>query len=82
MTEDLEYIERYFHNTLSAGEKEVFEKRCENDPEFAREVSLYIKMRAGLKQALKDEKKAEFVKLYQNKEPKTIPVLTPWNSPK
>jgi hypothetical protein len=80
MIEDLEYIERYFLNTLSAGEKEVFEKRCEDDPEFAREVSRYIQMRAGLKQTLIEEKKNEFIKLYRNKEPKTMPVLRPWSS--
>jgi tetratricopeptide (TPR) repeat protein len=80
MIEDLEYIERYFLNTLSAGEKEVFEKRCEDDPDFAREVSRYIQMRAGLKQTLIEEKKNEFIKLYRNKEPKTMPVLRPWSS--
>ena len=52
MSEDLEYIERYFLGNLSAGEKEIFEKRCEGDPDFAREVSLYVTMRAGLKQTL------------------------------
>src|SRR5688572_16262711 len=80
MSEDLEYIERYFHSNLSAGERELFEKRCEDDPEFAREVSLYIMMRGGLKQTLKDEKKEEFGKLYQNRDEKPIPVLTPWSS--
>jgi tetratricopeptide (TPR) repeat protein len=80
MIEDLEYIERYFLNTLSAGERQLFEKRCEDDPKFAREVSLYIQMRAGLKHTLIDEKKNEFIKIYRNKEPKTMPVLTPWSS--
>jgi tetratricopeptide (TPR) repeat protein len=80
MIEDLEYIDRYFLNTLSAEEREIFEKRCEDDPEFAREVSLYIQMRAGLKQTLIDEKKVEFIKLSRNNEPKTMPVLTRWNS--
>ena len=80
MIEDFEYIDRYFLDTLSAGEREIFEKRCEEDPDFAREVSQYIQMRAGLKQTLNDEKKAEFIKLYRNREPKTIPVLRQWNS--
>lgn len=80
MTEDLEYIERYFRNSLSAGEKEVFEKRCEDDPEFAREVSLYITMRAGLKQTLMDEKKEAFSKLYQSRDSNAIPLLRPWSS--
>ena len=79
MTE-LEYIERYFLGNLSAGEKEIFEKRCEDDPDFAREVSLYITMRAGIKQALIDEKKAEFSKLYQTRDSKPMPVLRPWSS--
>lgn len=80
MIEDFEYIDRYFLNTLSTGEKEIFEKRCEDDPDFALEVSRYIEMRAGLKQTLIDEKKAEFVKLYRNRDPETMPVLRPWNS--
>src|SRR4030095_13780610 len=80
MTENLEYIERYFLGNLSAGEKEQFEKRCEGDPDFAREVSLYITMRAGLKQTLIDEKKEELSKLYRNRESKPIAVLRPWRS--
>jgi hypothetical protein len=79
MTE-LEYIERYFLGNLSAGEKEIFERRCEGDPDFAREVSLYITMRAGLKQTLMDEKKEEFSKLYHSSDSKPMPVLTPWSS--
>jgi tetratricopeptide (TPR) repeat protein len=80
MTEDLEYIERYFLGDLNAGEKEIFEKRCEGDREFAREVSLYITMRAGLKQTLIDEKKEQFSKLYQNRESKQVTILRPWSS--
>jgi tetratricopeptide (TPR) repeat protein len=80
MTEDLEYIERYFLGNLTAGEMELFEKRCEGDPEFAREVSLYITMRAGIKQTLIDEKKEEFSKLYQNRDSKPIAVLRPLRS--
>jgi len=79
MTE-LEYIERYFLGNLSAGEKEIFERRCEGDPEFAREVSLYVTMRAGLKQTLIDEKKEEFSKLYQTRSSKPMAVLRPWSS--
>jgi tetratricopeptide (TPR) repeat protein len=80
MSEDLEYIERYFLGNLSAGEKEIFEKRCEDDPDFAREVGLYITMRAGLKQTLIDEKKEEFRKLYHNSDSKPISVLRPSRS--
>ena len=80
MTEDIEYIERYFLGNLSAEEKEIFEKRCEGEPDFAREVSLYVTMRAGLKQALIDEKKEEFSKLYQTRDSKPMPVLMPWRS--
>ena len=79
MTE-LEYIERYFLGNLSAGEKEIFERRCEGDPEFAREVSLYVTMRAVLKQTLIDEKKEEFSKLYQTRDSKPMRVLRPWSS--
>ena len=80
MTEDLEYIERYFLGHLNAGEKEIFEKRFEGDREFAQEVSLYITMRAGLKQTLIDEKKAQFSKLYQNRESKPVTISRPWSS--
>jgi hypothetical protein len=80
MSEDLEYIERYFLGNLSAGEKEIFEKRCEGDPDFAREVSLYITMRAGLRQTLIDEKREGFRQLYKSRDSKPIAVLRPWSS--
>ncbi|HEX6227018.1 MAG TPA: tetratricopeptide repeat protein, partial [Chryseolinea sp.] len=74
------YIERYFLGHLAKGEKEAFEKRCEDDPEFARDVSQYITMRAGLRQTLGEEKKEAFKKIYQNKPASRERFLKPWSA--
>lgn len=60
----MEYIENFFQGELSQEETQVFEAKCENDPTFAEEVSLYITMREGLKTALYNQKKKEFDDLY------------------
>ena len=67
MTDNLEYIEQYFMGRLNTAEKETFENRCAEDAEFAREVGMYISMRAALRQTLVEERKEEFRKLYKNK---------------
>ena len=64
MNNVLEYIEAYFSNGLSPEETLAFEKRCEEDQEFAREVSFYITSRSQLRALLKEQKRGEFKVLY------------------
>lgn len=64
MTETLDYIERYFRGELSTDERHAFEARCENDPSFARDVSIYIATRGALKEQLIKKKKEDFKVLY------------------
>lgn len=81
MTNSLDYIERYFTGQLTASERVEFEKKCESDPEFAREVSLYISMRGALKKSLRDFKKKDlesFSKTHSSQKtvkPKVIPLF-------
>jgi tetratricopeptide (TPR) repeat protein len=62
---ELEYIENYFSNKLSADDKLAFEKRCESDIAFAQEVGFYILTRQNLKDALIKKKKLEFLEQYR-----------------
>ena len=64
MNDNLEYIENFFLGELSEEESQAFEIKCENDPAFAKEVSLYIAMREGLKRELHEQKKKEFDNMY------------------
>jgi tetratricopeptide (TPR) repeat protein len=64
MKETLEYIDQYFTGQLSETEKLTFEKRCEADTDFAKEVSLYVVVRQGLKDELRTQKEKEFKQLY------------------
>jgi len=56
MADTLEYIESYFQQTLNPEEKIAFEKRCETDEAFAKEVAFYITSRQVLKEELLKEK--------------------------
>jgi hypothetical protein len=81
VTNPLQYIEQYFTGQLTAEERLDFEKKCESDVDFAREVGLYISMRGALKKSLRDFKKKDleaFYETHQKKEvlkPKTIPMF-------
>jgi len=75
MNENLDYIESFFQGELSEDEAQAFERKCENDPAFAKEVSQYIAMREGLQQELYEQKKKEFDGMYAqlSKRPPTAP---------
>jgi len=60
MVDTIEYIESYFQQTLGSEEKETFERRCETDETFAKEVAFYITSRQALKEALLKEKFQSF----------------------
>jgi tetratricopeptide (TPR) repeat protein len=65
----LEYIEDYFKGSLTATQKEEFEKRIVADPSFAQEVAFYIDTQSLLKAELIAGKKDRFKDLYQQNKP-------------
>ena len=79
MNETLQYIDQYFTGELNDSQRIEFEKRCEDDRDFAGEVAAYISMRAALRQSLHDSKKKEFETLYREKSlhPETSPAESP-----
>jgi len=56
MSETTEYIESYFKQTLNAGERKVFEAKCETDEAFAKEVAIYIATRRAIHEELLQQK--------------------------
>ncbi len=62
---DTELIAAYFEGNLSAGEKTAFEERCATDAGLAEDVAAYLMARSALKQEVKEQKKREFDKMYQ-----------------
>jgi len=58
--ETIDYIDAYFTQQLSAGERTMFEKRCEDDTDFAREVAFYITTRQSLREELLKQKQADW----------------------
>ncbi|HEX4374915.1 MAG TPA: tetratricopeptide repeat protein [Puia sp.] len=65
--ENLDYIESYFKNELSAGEKIQFEQKIINDKDFAEEVAFYYSAGQIIKDELNAEKKKRFKEIYQQK---------------
>ncbi|MFT4152631.1 tetratricopeptide repeat protein [Parafilimonas sp.] len=68
MLETLEYIESFFQRALNAGEKQAFEKRCETDDAFAKEVAFYIATREALREDLLAKKQQEWKALTTDEE--------------
>ncbi|HLY71694.1 MAG TPA: hypothetical protein VKR53_18300 [Puia sp.] len=62
---NLEYIESYFCNELSPGERVQFEQKIINDKVFAEEVAFYCSAKQMIKNELDSEKKEQFRKIYQ-----------------
>ena len=56
----MEYIESYFQQTLTGEERIAFEKRCETDEVFAKEVAFYITSRAVLREELIAQKQQQW----------------------
>lgn len=56
MSETLDYIESYFKQTLSPGQKQRFEEQCVNDNAFAKEVAFYLAHRDVLHEELLQKK--------------------------
>ena len=74
MPDNLEYIESYFRQALNAGEKQAFEKRCETDEAFAKEVAFYIVTRETLREDLLAKKQQEWKTLKTEEE--SAPVIS------
>ncbi len=60
MPDTLEYIESYFQQVLTEEEKAAFEKRCETDESFAKEVAFYITTRSILREELLAQKQQQW----------------------
>ncbi len=60
MSDTLEYIEAYFQQTLDKDERQRFELKCTQDEDFAREVAFYVTARQTIKEALLEQKRAEW----------------------
>ncbi|MGN6212672.1 tetratricopeptide repeat protein [Parafilimonas sp.] len=74
MPDNLEYIESYFRQALNAEEKQAFEKRCETDEAFAKEVAFYIVTRETLREDLLAKKQQEWKTLKTEEE--SAPVIS------
>jgi tetratricopeptide (TPR) repeat protein len=61
----LQYIDDYFAGRLSGHDRSVFENRCETDPDFAREVALYISMRGAIRESLHDQKRKDLESFHE-----------------
>ncbi|MBE7177596.1 MAG: tetratricopeptide repeat protein [Mucilaginibacter polytrichastri] len=72
MSDSLNEIDAYFGGELDAAGKREFEQRCQDDPDFAAEVALYIGMRNGLRAELRARKKAEL-----ESSPQPLPLAQP-----
>ncbi|MEJ7680066.1 MAG: hypothetical protein WKG06_19840 [Segetibacter sp.] len=56
MSETLEYIEAYFEKGLSNAERQLFEERCVDDENFAKEVAFYVMSREAIREELTEQK--------------------------
>ncbi len=63
MAEQFNYIDDYFNGLLSPEEKQVFERRCETDEQFADEVALYIASREAIRNEVLAQKRNEWKQL-------------------
>jgi tetratricopeptide (TPR) repeat protein len=59
----LEYIDAYFNNAMSKEEAILFEKKVEDDKEFANEVAFYLSAKQSLVEQVHLEKKEHFRQL-------------------
>jgi tetratricopeptide (TPR) repeat protein len=59
---DLEYIDNYFADRLSAADKLAFEQRLANDAAFAEDVAFYVSTKAIEREKLLSQKHAEWAK--------------------
>lgn len=73
----MEYIELYFQNTLSNEERAEFEKRCETDESFAKEVAFYLTARQVLREELLVQKQQQWKELAVEEETLTEEEVTP-----
>ncbi|HMG67676.1 MAG TPA: tetratricopeptide repeat protein [Chitinophagaceae bacterium] len=63
MENHFEYIDGWFHETLSADDARQFEQKIADDPEFAEEVAFYLSAVQALKDEVRREKKETFRQL-------------------
>lgn len=72
----MEYIESYFQNTLSNEERAEFEKKCETDELFAKEVAFYLTARQVLREELLAQKQQQWKEVAAEEETEETPVIS------
>ena len=75
MIETLAYIEAYFQRTLSEADRVAFEKRIEEEEDFAQEVAIYLTARKALQEELLIQKQKQWTEDEMAKE--SIPSIAP-----
>ena len=83
MTDNLDYIDRFFKGELSPEELTEFEQRIKDDPAFAEEVTFYASAFQTIKNDITEEKKKRFREIYEQGDhhaarPKPIRKLWPY----
>src|SRR3954469_19424515 len=68
---NLEYIDSYFQGLLLPEEKNRFEKKLTEDPEFAEDVAFYLSVEKIATEQLQEDKKTRFRELYRQNSPRT-----------
>ena len=77
MSEKLEHIDDFFKGELDAGQLASFQKRVEEDPDFADELAFYLSSVHTIRQDIAKERKDHFRTLYNNQnKPATIRLWT------
>jgi tetratricopeptide (TPR) repeat protein len=65
MSDNLDYIDDYFSNGLSAEEQRLFDQRVSDDPAFAGDLAFYVSTMNVMKSESEDERKQRFRTLYE-----------------
>ena len=72
-------IDQYLNNQLSEAEREAFEKRCESDPEFAKEVKLQTQAEYVVRVAGREERRNAFNQVFEDIQ-QEAPVMPFWQN--
>jgi tetratricopeptide (TPR) repeat protein len=83
MKDNLEHIDDFFKSNQNPEQKKQFETRIAEDPEFAEDVAFYLSAMKSGKDAVSEERRKRFKKIYEqnqnaSKASKTTPVRRFW----
>src|SRR5688572_26859879 len=74
MNDSLEYIDQFFKGSLNAEELKDFERRIQEDPAFAEELSFYISSVQVLRSEVADIKKERFREILHKKKQSSVAI--------